>query len=60
MDKDMIKSIRCELERQMKFALAKMNFNQDVYTLREKIKDLQAICPHDEKSAVCPYCGKER
>ena len=56
----MIKSIRCELERQMKFALAKMNFNQDVYTLREKIKDLQANCPHDEKSAVCPYCGKER
>lgn len=26
MDKNMIKSIRCELERQMKFALAKMNF----------------------------------
>lgn len=30
MDKDMIKSIRCELDQQMKFALAKMNFNQDV------------------------------
>lgn len=56
----MIKSIRCELEQQMKFALAKMNFNQDVYTLRDKIKELQANCPHDRKSAVCPYCGKER
>lgn len=60
MDKEMIKSIRCELEQQMKFALAKMNFSQDIYTLREKIKDLQANCPHDEKSAVCPYCVKER
>lgn len=60
MDKEMIKSIRCELEQQMKFALAKMDFNRDVCTLRDKIKDLQANCPHDGKSTVCPYCGKER
>ena len=52
MDKDMIKSIRCELERQMKFALAKMNFNQDVYTLREKINSATELVQQGQHLSV--------
>ena len=52
------------LSIELKKALAKMERSDRVFTIRDEIKALQALCPHSNenydfsKSDECPYCGK--
>ena len=64
MDINSIKTQYENLSSELKRALARMELTDRVITIRDEIKDLQRVCPHDNGSfdfsqtEECPYCGK--
>ena len=64
MDIDTIKNKHTELNEELKKAISTMELSDKVFVIREAIKDLQRICPHDNgnydfsNTEECPYCGK--
>jgi len=62
---DNIKEQYNQLSLQLRKALSTMERSDDVSTIREKIKNLQEICPHSDgtfdysNQDVCPYCGRK-
>ena len=64
MDINEIKTTYTNLSLELKEALSKMQLTDRVVTIRDAIKELQNMCPHDNGSfdfsttANCPYCGK--
>ena len=65
MDMDKIKTEYQNLNRDLHQALSRMERSDKVFTIREAIKDLQRMCPHDNGSfdfsttEECPYCGRK-
>ena len=65
MDIDNIKVQYQTLNNELKKALATMDYSDKVFIIRDAIKDLQRLCPHDNgtydftSSDECPYCGKK-
>lgn len=63
MDINNIKAKYNSLNQELKQALARMELSDRVFIIKESIKDLQKICPHNNGSfdftdtAECPYCG---
>ena len=59
-----IKTRYNELSAELKKELSKMERTDRIFTIRDEIKDLQNLCPHNmgtydfSKSEECPYCGK--
>ena len=53
------------LNQELKQALARMERTDRVFIIRDAIKDLQKLCPHNNGSydfsdtEECPYCGKK-
>ena len=64
MDINDVKMRYNELSVELKKALGIMQRSDRVFAIRDEIKDLQLLCPHnsgtyDFSSAdECPYCGK--
>ena len=64
MDIDNIKVKYDNLSYELKQALARMELTDRVITIRDEIKDLQRVCPHNNGSFdfsqtdECPYCGR--
>ena len=64
MDIDNIKIKYDTLNKELKQALARMERTDRVIIIRDAIKDLQQLCPHNNGSFdfsdtnACPYCGK--
>jgi len=63
-----INNIKVEYEtlnKELKQAVAKMERTDRVFVIRDAIKDLQKLCPHNNgnydfsESSECPYCGKK-
>ena len=57
--------VKCnELNKELKNALARMERTDRVFIIRDAIKDLQKLCPHNNgnydfsNTEECPYCGK--
>lgn len=54
-----------ELSAELKKELSKMQRSDRVFTIRDEIKALQGLCPHNmgsydfSQSEECPYCGKK-
>ena len=54
-----------ELSAELKKALGKMERSDKIITIRDEIKNLQQLCPHNmgnydfSQSEECPYCGKK-
>ena len=52
------------LNNELKQALSRMEKTDKVFIIREAIKDLQTLCPHNNghydfsNTEECPYCGK--
>ena len=65
MDIDNIKTKYENLSFELKQALARMELTDKVITIREEIRDLQRLCPHNNgnydfsNTDECPYCGKK-
>lgn len=65
MDIDEIKTSYEDLSEKLKDALSKMELTDKVITIRNEIKDLQKLCPHNNgkydfaEADECPYCGKK-
>lgn len=59
-----IKDKYSELSKELKQALSTMQRSDRVFVIRDEIKDLQALCPHNNGSFdftttdYCPYCGR--
>lgn len=59
-----IKSQYQTLNKELKKALATMEYSNKVLLIRDEIKELQDVCPHNNGSFDfsttdnCPYCGK--
>ena len=53
------------LNKDLKKALMTMERSDRVFVIRDAIKDLQKLCPHNNGSydfsdtTECPYCGKK-
>lgn len=53
------------LNKELKQALSRMEKTDRVFIIREAIKDLQSLCPHNNgnydfsTTDECPYCGKK-
>ena len=53
------------LNKELKQALARMEHTDKVFIIRDAIKNLQQLCPHDNgnydfsNTDECPYCGKK-
>ena len=64
MDINNIKVKYENLNHELKQALSRMEKTDRVLIIRDAIKDLQSICPHNNGSfdfsdtESCPYCGK--
>ena len=64
MDINNIKVKYDSLNKELKEALARMERTDRVFIIRDAIKDLQQLCPHNNGSydfsdaEECPYCGK--
>ena len=64
MDINSIKVKYEALNQELKQALARMEKTDRVFIIRDAIKDLQQLCPHNNGSydfsdtEECPYCGK--
>jgi hypothetical protein len=64
MDINNIKTQYESLNKELKQALARMERTDRVFAIRDAIKDLQQLCPHNNGSydfsdaPECPYCGK--
>lgn len=60
-----IKAKYAELNSELKEALRTMQLNNKVILIRDEIRDLQCICPHNNGSFdfsatdECPYCGRK-
>ena len=60
-----IKKRYAELSTELKKEVCKMQRSDRVFTIRDEIKALQALCPHDtgsydfSQADECPYCGKK-
>ena len=65
MDMDNIKVQYETLNKELKQAVAHMERTDRVFIIRDAIKDLQKLCPHNNgsydfsDSDECPYCGKK-
>jgi protein-arginine kinase activator protein McsA len=65
MDINSIKTKYDSLNKELKDVLSRMERTDKVFTIRDAIKDLQKICPHDNGSFdfsttdYCPYCGRK-
>ena len=64
MDIDNIKIKYETLNKELKQALSRMERTDRVFIIRDAIKDLQQLCPHNNghydfsNTEECPYCGK--
>lgn len=64
MEIENIKDQYYKLSAELKRALGVMQRSDRVFAIRDEIKALQALCPHNNGSfdftteASCPYCGK--
>ncbi len=64
MDINNIKTKRIELNEELRKAISTMQFSEQVFVIREALKDLQRMCPHNNgnydfsNDDECPYCGK--
>lgn len=64
MDINTIKQKYAELNNELRQALGRMEKTDRVFVIRNAIKDLQTLCPHNNGSYdfsdtdECPYCGK--
>lgn len=64
MDINTIKSQYEALNKELKRALSTMEFTDRILVVKEAIKDLQSLCPHNNghydfsNDESCPYCGK--
>ena len=53
------------LNKELKQAVSRMEKTDRVFIIREAIKDLQSLCPHNNgnydfaTTDECPYCGKK-
>lgn len=60
-----VKRRYAELSAELKEELSKMQRSDRVFTIRDEIKALQALCTHNignydfSQSNECPYCGKK-
>ena len=65
MDMDNIKVQYETLNKELKQAVARMERTDRVFIIRDAIKDLQKLCPHNNGSydfsdtEECPYCGRK-
>lgn len=65
MDINSVKDKYDSLNKELRQALSRMERTDKVLIIREAIKDLQTICPHNNGSFdfsnndECPYCGKK-
>ena len=65
MDINSIKEKYDNLSKDLKQAVSRMEKTDRVFVIRDAIKDLQTLCPHDNGSfdfsttEYCPYCGKK-
>lgn len=65
MDINSVKDKYDSLNKELRQALSRMERTDKVLVIREAIKDLQTICPHNNGSFdfsnndECPYCGKK-
>ena len=64
MDITNIKAKYESLNQELKQALSRMERTDRVFIIRDAIKDLQKLCPHNNgnydfsNEDECPYCGK--
>lgn len=64
MDINTIKQKYAELNNELRQALGRMEKTDRVFVIRNAIKDLQTLCPHNNgnydfsDTDECPYCGK--
>ena len=64
MDINMVKQKYAELNAELKQALSGMARTDRVFVVRDQIKELQSLCPHNNgnydfsDTDACPYCGK--
>lgn len=64
MDINSIKVKYEALNKDLKQALSRMEKTDRVFIIRDAIKDLQTLCPHNNghydfsTDDECPYCGK--
>lgn len=64
MDINNIKAKYQSLNEELKVALTTMERKDRVFVIRNAMKDLQSMCPHNTGSFdfsttdECPYCGK--
>ena len=60
-----IKTRYSELSTELKKELSKMERSDRVFVIRDEIKALQKMCPHNmghydfSQADECPYCGKK-
>ena len=65
MDINRIKKQYEDLNKDLKRALTTMERSDRVFVIRDAIKDLQQLCPHNNgnydfsTTDECPYCGKK-
>lgn len=65
MDTNLIKSKYNELNTELRRALSGMERTDRIFVIRDQIKELQKLCPHNTGSydfsntEECPYCGKK-
>ena len=65
MDINNIKVKYDTLYQELKKALSHMERTDRIFIIRDAIKDLQQLCPHNNGSfdfsdtEECPYCGKK-
>ena len=64
MDINNIKVKYESLNKELKQALSRMEKTDRVFIIKDAIKDLQQLCPHNNghydfsNTEECPYCGK--
>jgi len=64
MDIEAIRSEYNNLNAKLKKAVSTMELTDRVITIRDAIRDLQKLCPHNNgqydfsHEDECPYCGK--
>jgi len=54
-----------ELSEELRDALSTMEYKDRIFVIRDEIKELQSMCPHNNGNYdfsdqdQCPYCGKK-
>ena len=65
MDINNIKEKYEELTKELRSAVSRMEKTDKVFIIKDAIKDLQQLCPHNNgyydfsDTEECPYCGKK-